>query len=275
MRRGLDPFKFGEGVRKRVTRDGPSGPERLYKKAPSTDPRNRNRDFRVSNYYLKTAVADALGCNLRCVFCWAIDRFRNYSNIKNVGNFYSSVEVANALITTAQNFNCKYLRMTEGEPTLDMDHLTGVLDNLKKMNAPYTFILETNGLLLGKHPNFARRLSQYGTNLMGDPFIHVRVSIKGPTEEKFRLLSFADASFYELQFDALSNCLDAGLSVRPATMLDFIESKEEMETLRNSLLDVDESMVKKLEFERLFLEDYVVVRLKKYGIPLEKVLEVG
>jgi hypothetical protein len=56
-------------------------------------------------------------------------------------------------------------------------------------------------------------------------------------------------------------------------MLDFIESKEEMETLRNSLLKVDETMVKNLEFERLFLEDYVIARLKRYGIPFEEVLE--
>jgi len=275
MMRGLDPFKFGEAVRRLVTRDGPSGRERLYKKAPSNDPRNRDRDFRVSNYYLKTAVADALGCNLRCVFCWAIDHFRDYSNIKNVGTFYSPAKVANALIATAKSLNCKYLRMTEGEPTLDMNHLIVVLDNLKKMNVPYTFILETNGMILGKYPNFAKRLSEYGINLMGEPFAHVRVSIKGPTAEKFRLLTFADVSFYKLQFAALSNCLDAGVSVHPATMLDFIESKEEMETLRVSLLDVDESMVKKLEFERLFLEDYIVARLKNYGIPFEKVLEVG
>ena len=275
MKRGFDPFKFGEAVRQVVTRDGLSGRERLYKPAPSTDPRNKNRDFRVSNYYLKTAVADALGCNLRCVFCWTIDRYRDYSNIKNVGTFYSPVEVANALATTARNFNCKYLRMTEGEPTLDMDHLIAVLDNLKKMNLAYTFILETNGLIFGKYPSFSKRLSQYGTNLIGEPFIHVRVSIKGPTAEKFHLLSGgADASFYKLQFDALSNCLNVGLSVHPAVMLDFIESKEEMKTLRDSLLNVDETMVKKLEFERLFLEDYVVARLRRYGIPFEKVLEV-
>jgi uncharacterized Fe-S cluster-containing radical SAM superfamily protein len=275
MSRGLDPFKFGEGVRNLVTRDGSSGRDRLYKRAPSTDPRNESREFRVSNYYLKTAVADALGCNLRCVFCWTIDCYRNNSNIKNVGVFHSPDEVADALVTTARSFECKYLRMTEGEPTLDMDHLTGILDNLKKMNIPYTFILETNGLLFGKYPNLAKELSLYGTNLVGEPFIHARVSIKGATAKKFRLLSGADASFYKLQFKALSNCLDAGLSVHPAVMLDFIESKEEMETLRGSLLDVDESMVKKLEFERLFLEDYVVARLKKYGIPFEKVLKEG
>jgi uncharacterized Fe-S cluster-containing radical SAM superfamily protein len=184
MTRGFDPFKFGEAVRRLVTRDNPSGPERLYKSAPSTDPRNKNRDFRVSNYYPKTAVADALGCNLRCVFCWTIDRYRDYSNIKNVGTFYSPVDVANALAITARNFNCKYLRMTEGEPTLDMDHLTSVLDNLKKMNLPYTFILETNGLMLGKYPNFCKMLSQYGTNPVGEPFIHVRVS-KAPQPKNF------------------------------------------------------------------------------------------
>ena len=283
FKEGFNPFEYGEAVRKLVTRDGSSGRERLYIKAPTTDPKNKGLDFRISNYYLKTAVADTLGCNLMCAFCWTIDGFRNYSNIKNKGTFYSPSEVANALITTAKSFNCRYLRITQGEPTLDMDHLTCVLDELKKfnapydfMNVPYTFILETNGLLLGKYPNLVKSLSEYGTlRATGKPLIHIRLSIKGATASKFRLLTLADPKYYKLQFDALENCLDAGLSVHPAIMLDFIETREEFETLRSLIADVDQSLLETLEFERLFLEDYLKERLMKYSIPFRKVLNGG
>jgi uncharacterized Fe-S cluster-containing radical SAM superfamily protein len=283
LKRGFDPLKYGEAIKKIVTRVGSSGRERLYIKAPTNDPKNKTLDFRISNYYLKTAVADTVGCNLRCVFCWTIDRFRDCPKIKDAGVFYSPIQVANALNTTAKKFDCKYLRLTQGEPTLDMDHLTHVLDELIKLNAPYisanmpyTFILETNGLLLGKYSNFAKRLSEYTkTGSIEKPFIHVRVSIKGATAPKFRLYTFADASFYKLQFDALKNCLDAGLSVHPAVMLDFIETREEFETLRTSLENIDQSMLKALEFERLFLEDYVIARLNKHKIPFKTILNGG
>lgn len=283
LNQGFNPLEYGEVIKKLVTRVGPSGRERLYIKAPSTDPKNKNRDFRISNYYLKTAVADTLGCNLRCVFCWTIDRFRDFSKNKNIGTYYSPFEVANALDTNAKKFNCKHLRITQGEPTLDMDHLTSILDELIKLNTPYisgkipyTFILETNGLLLGKYPNLTKRLSEY-TNIWSTdkPFIHVRVSMKAATASKFRLYTLADASFYKLQFNALKNCLDAGISVHPAIMLDFIETREEFETLRSSLEDIDQNMLKVLEFERLFLENYVTARLKKHNIPFKKVLHGG
>lgn len=274
MKKGFDPFRLGEKVQKLVTKDGPKGRERLYKPAPSSNPKNLDRDFRFSNYYLGTSVADVLGCNLRCAYCWTIDAYRNCSKMRDVGRFFSPDEVAAGLISTAKVFNCKYLRITEGEPTLDMDHLISVVDNLKLSESPYTFILETNGLILGKNVEHVKRLSEYANLRSKDePKIHVRVSIKGATPQKFRLLTFADTKFYKLQFDAIRNCLNEGISVHAAIMLDFIDSKEEINYLKNSLSTIDRNLLYTLEFERLFLEDYVIARLEKYRIPFKKILK--
>jgi len=272
LKPGFNPFKFGEGVRRLVTRPGPDGIERLYKKAPSSDPKNINRNFRISNYYGGTAVADAIGCNLRCVFCWAINDLRSYSKITEKASFYSPSEVAAALENLIKEYGLKYARITEGEPTLDMDHLCGILENLRKSKERFTFILETNGLLLGRYPKLARQIADYDKKVKKDTsFLHVRVSIKGATPEKFRLLTFADAKYHDLQFAAIKNCADVGLSVHPTTMLDFVEAKHETDYLRNKLIDIDPSLIKDLEWERLFLEGYVIERLKKYRVPFKMV----
>lgn len=268
MKLGYDPFIYGEGMRRLVTRQSPNGIERLYKKAPSGDPENVNRIFRRSNYYGGTAVADALGCNLRCVFCWARDNLRDCSGIVGEGNWFSPSEVAKALKDTVEEYGLKYARITEGEPTLDMDHLCCILDNLGRSKAKFKFILETNGLIFGRYPKFVDNIAEYDRDIRKDErFVHVRVSIKGPTPDKFRLLTFADSSFHDLQFAAIKNCLDAGLDVHPATMLDFVESKQEIDYLASKLESIGMSLAHDLEWERLFLEDYVMNRLKKYQIP--------
>jgi len=275
MKRGFDPFRFGEGVRKLVVRPGAEGKERLYKKAPSTDPKNVNRDFRRSNYYGGTAVADALGCNLRCAFCWTIDRLRNHKRIVREGSFCSPVKVAKSLERIIKEDKLKYARITEGEPTLDMDHLYGVLENLRKSREKFIFILETNGLIFGKYSKTVHRVAAYDEKVGKDRrFLHVRVSIKGATPSKFNLLTCgADASCHDLQFSALKKCLDEGLSAHPAIMLDFVESRQEIDYLRSKLENIDTSLVKDLEWERLFLEDYVTARLKRYRIPFKMVFK--
>jgi uncharacterized Fe-S cluster-containing radical SAM superfamily protein len=274
MKPGYDPFKFGEGIRKRVTKQGPNGVERLYKKAPSGDPENVNRVFRKSNYYGGTAVADALGCNLRCVFCWARDSLRDCSRIGKEGTFFSPLAVAKALDETIEEYGLKYARITEGEPTLDMDHLCGILGNLSKPKVSFKFILETNGLLFGRYPEFVKRVAEYDKEVAKhERFLHIRVSIKGPTPEKFRMLTFADSRFHDLQFDAIKNCLDSGLNVHPATMLDFVESKREIDYLADKLGSIGMSISHDLEWERLFLEDYVMDRLKKYQISFKMIFD--
>jgi uncharacterized Fe-S cluster-containing radical SAM superfamily protein len=199
---------------------------------------------------------------------------RNHSKIACEGTFFSPQAVAQILEGLIKKYKLKYARITEGEPTLDMDHLCSILSSLTESKAKFKFILETNGLILGKYPEFVNRIAEYDRQIKpGERFIHVRVSIKGPTPDKFRLLTFADPKFHELQFAALRNCLNAGLDVHPATMLDFVETKQEIDYLAKKLETVGMSISHDIEWERLFLEDYVINRLETHHIPFMMTLD--
>lgn len=251
----------GEVVRKLVTRDGPNGRERRYKPAPSTDPQNKELKFRISSYYLGTAVADCIGCNLRCVFCWATDEVRDYS--RKTGVFYSPHEVASALMNIAEEKRQRYLRISQGEPTLDPTHLLEVMDGLEEIGRDIPLILETNGMIMGRNKDLSKDLSKYSKQTSKrDPSLHVRVSLKGATRRLFqKLTGGCDGKFYELQFKALENCVDNGISVHAAVMLDFISTTGQVRALRENLASISPELARSLEFERLFLDKEVRGRL--------------
>lgn len=256
---GFDPLEFGKKIERLVVREGIEGQERKYLKAPSINPMNKNLKFRVSNYYRGTAVVDVVGCNLRCVFCWAKDNI--WTHPAKVGEFYSPRSIAHGLIDTARTTGYKYLRMTQGEPTLSKDHLITVLQELEHYT--YPFLLETNGIILGDDAKFVKELSNYKN-------LHIRISLKGATAEKFRLLTGAKETFYDLQLKALKNCLDNQISCHPAIMLDLIGIEDEFERLQSSLCDIDPDLIKVLEFERLFLYPHVKQRLDRNKVEYKK-----
>jgi len=75
------------------------------------------------------------------------------------------------LIQNAHKRGIAKIRISVGEPTLCFGHLISVLNMVK--HTPYPFILETNRLSLGMHPEYVERLEKYQN-------IHIRVSIKPP-----------------------------------------------------------------------------------------------
>jgi uncharacterized Fe-S cluster-containing radical SAM superfamily protein len=62
--------------------------------------------------------------------------------------------------------------------------------------------LETNGILIGEDATYAQELALY-------PFLHVRVSLKGCTEEEFARLTGADPSGLNCSY-LPENLLQAG-----------------------------------------------------------------
>lgn len=122
----------------------------------------------------------------------------------------------------------------------------------------YNFILETNGILIGYDPSYARELSKFSC-------IHVRVSLKGVNSQQFFMLTGANPEAFSLQIKALKNLLDYGVSCHPAVMSSF-SSKAEFQSLLNLLGEVDKKLVKEVEEEYVFLYPHVVERLKKSGI---------
>lgn len=232
-----DPVEITEAVKRAVCR----GIHRRYYR------------FRGGRWYGGIATADCVGCNLRCVFCWG-----SYARDKpgRVGHFYSPKDVFKRLTRIAERRGYRYLRVSGNEPTLCREHLLALLDLVD--HTSYTFILETNGLLIGYDRSYARDLAKYSN-------LHVRVSIKGATPAEFSKLTGAKPEAFELQLKALENLLDYGVPAHPAVMMSF-STPESIKKLEDRLAEIDAKLLDELEEEYVFLYPHVIEQLKRAGI---------
>lgn len=234
-----DPLVLSKEIENIVTRRRKMKIERKYYR------------FRPARFYGGIASADCVGCNLRCVYCWSNDSARE----GKIGKFYSPEEVASNLVKIAEKFGFKQVRITGNEPTLSKEHLLSLLEEIPKK---FTFILETNGILLGNDENYVKELKNFEN-------LYVRVSLKGCNEKEFFRLTNAKPEAFELQLRALEFCLKHGIPCHPAVLINF-SNKESLNFLKKRLEEIDDGLKKKLEYEELMLYPHVLKRLKKAKI---------
>lgn len=234
----LDPIELARNVSKIVVR----GNLRKY-----------YRVARGGDWYGGTATADCCGCNLKCIFCWA-------SSVRDkpdaIGRFYTPEDVFKAMDSIAKKRSYRLVRVSGNEPTIGKEHLIKLIEMVESSN--YTFILETNGILIGADRSYAKDLSRFSK-------IEVRVSLKGCSPEEFSMLTGAIPEAFELQIKALENLLNENVPCHPAVMLSF-SSRESLETLKMRLLEIDRSLIDDLEEEYVFLYPHVVKSLKEHGV---------
>lgn len=211
------------------------------------------RRSRPGRWYGGIASADCYGCNLRCVFCWS---GAPRDNPERIGEFCSPEQIFGSLVTCARKYGYGQLRVSGNEPTIAEDHLLKLLELTD--GARYKFILETNGILIGQTPEYARRLSKFRS-------VQVRVSIKGTNQQEFSKLTGATPEAFVLQLKALENLVDAGVSSHAAVMLSF-SSKESIGKLLNRLREIDRGLVETVEEEYVFLYPHVAKRLSQAQI---------
>jgi uncharacterized Fe-S cluster-containing radical SAM superfamily protein len=240
---GYDPIKLTDVVREFATRISPGGiEERRYYR------------FRGGRWYGGIATADVVGCNLRCGFCWS---WREASHRMAEGFFCEPEEVFKRLVSIAESRGYEAVRLSGGEPTISRKHVLTLLELFR--NTRYTFILETNGILIGADNTYAKELEDYD-NLI------VRVSIKGARREEFHMLTLAEPVFFEYQLKALKNLVDAGMEpgrrVYPAVMLSF-SSREAYRSLKDRLAEIHPTLSKEIDEEYVILYPHVVELLKK------------
>jgi len=228
--------------------------ERLERLVVRGDQRKYYRVARGGRWYGGIATADVVGCQLKCVFCWSnVPR----DNPAEVGRFYTPNQVFKALDAVATRRDYRQLRLSGNEPTLGRLHLLRLLDLVEEAKR-YVFILETNGLLIGHDPSYAKELSKYSC-------VHVRVSLKGASPEEFSRLTSALPEAFELQLKALENLVAHGVPCHPAVMLSF-SSKDSVEELRRRLRRIHPALDEELEEEYVFLYPHVVERLRRAGL---------
>lgn len=230
----FDPVKLAEDIEKVVTK----GELRKY-----------YRTARAGRWYGGIATADCCGCCLRCVFCWS---GTPRDNPEAMGKFYTPEHIFGKLEACAKKFGYMQLRVSGNEPTIGRQHLLKLLELVRQTD--YSFILETNGILIGHDRTYAEQLSKFER-------VHVRVSIKGVDGQEFSTLTGAAPEAFELQLKALGNLLDANVPCHPAVMLSF-SPQDGFKGFLDRLGVVDESLPKKVEEEYVFLYPHVVERLK-------------
>ncbi len=231
-------------------------PLQLAKEVESIVCKNLKRKyyrFRPAKFYGGIVTADCVGCCLRCIFCWAW----NVVNKPNkIGKFYSPEEVVGRILKISKKYNLRQVRISGNEPTLGKEHLIKVLELLKNSNL--TFILETNGILLGYDYDFVKELSKF------KDMIHVRVSLKGCNEEEFSRLTGAIPEGFKLQLQALRNLVKEKIPCHPSVMISF-SRPEAISNLRERLEIID-SRFYDFEEEELMFYGNVKERLKNANL---------
>ena len=252
----FDPLDLANETEKIVTRRFEHGVKRKYVA------------FYSAPVYQGIATGYAVGCCLRCIYCWT-----NWSRDfpERFGRFYSSEEAARELIQSAlkgitspawkrfKDLKVKKFRISGCEPTLGKEHLLGLLAHLSDQR--YPFYLETNGILLGSDPDYIEGLAKFARML------YVRVSFKAATPEGFTARTGAIGRYYELPFIALRGLLKAGIFARAAAMTDpRIMPEAERHILIKKLNEIDPSgnYDKTLEEEMIDPYDTSWLRLKSY-----------
>ena len=213
----------------------------------------RYRRFRADRWYGGIATADVVGCNLRCGMCWA---WRTTSYALTTGNWLAPHEVAEKLGDIAKRRGFRQVRISGGEPLIAPRHLLQVIDYLAK----YTFIVETNGLLIDRA--LARQLA-------ARPHAVVRVSIKGATVEEFVKITMSPPQYFYKQLEALRLLIEAGMEpcrdVYPAAMLGF-STEETAKNLEKALGEIDPRLAECIDVEYVILYPHVVKLMSMRGL---------
>jgi len=219
------------------------------------DSSRKYTDFYCTGVYGGISTGYLVGCCLRCVFCW-VSFSRDFPY--KYGEFYTPEEVFEKLVDNARKARVRKLRISGGEPTLGKEHLLRVLDLVD--DTDYFFVLETNGILLGREQDYVRALKKYRN-------LYVRISIKAGTPDGFEKRTGGKREFFELPYVAVDTLRKEGLFFRVASMSDSkVMPQEERKEMVKKLREVGYKDY--LEEEICDPYDTSVIRLRKAGFSI-------
>jgi len=242
-RKGYDPVALAKAIRPKIS------------ELINGEECRRYFRFRGGRWYGGIATGDVIGCNLRCGFCWAWYFRDDYTR----GELLSPKESWRRLYKIASKRRYRLVRLSGGEPTLTRNHVLEIAELAKR--AGLTFVLETNGILIGDDRSYARALAELGN-------VFVRVSFKGVAPQEFAMLTGARPEFFELQFQALRNLVGEGMEpgeeVIAAAMVSF-SSDEDIARFVMKLTEIDERLAQ-VDWEVVFMYPHVKEILRRSGL---------
>jgi uncharacterized Fe-S cluster-containing radical SAM superfamily protein len=222
--------------------------------------RRKYTKFYCTGVYGGIATGYACGCCLRCIFCW-VERSRDFP--EKYGVFKSPEEVFSQLSHVARKSGVNKLRISGGEPTLGKSHLIDLLHKVENSSF-HLFILETNGILIGADPDYAKQITRFRK-------AHTRVSLKAGTPEAFTKKTGAKSEGFDLPFQGIVNLLKAGASFHVAAMTadPRIVTNKERQSLIEKLKSIHPALVDNLEEEIVSPYHNTLERLRYAGVNLD------
>jgi uncharacterized Fe-S cluster-containing radical SAM superfamily protein len=219
---------------------------------------NKRKYYRFVNTINYRGIAEGypVGCNLRCIFCWASET-RDQSTAEL--SYYSPQDVFDRISAIAKKKGLQLLGISHAEATLGKSHLLELLELVERSDFK-RFVLETNGILLGHDRSYARDLAAFKK-------VWVRVSIKAGTPEAFTRKTGASAEAFEYPFQALRYLKDAAVDFSVAAMSAdprFMDPLERI-SLIGRLAAIDPHLVLNLEEEMVVFFANTSKRLKAAG----------
>jgi uncharacterized Fe-S cluster-containing radical SAM superfamily protein len=216
--------------------------------------------FYCAGVYKGIATGYTCGCCLRCIFCW-VNWSRDFP--EKYGTFSSPTEAFENLSRVARKAQISQLRVSGAEPTLGKTHLLALLEKVEA-SAFRLFILETNGILIGADPDYAKQIARFKK-------VHTRVSLKAGTPEAFTTKTGAKPESFNLPFQGIVNLLEAGASFHVAAMSadTRIMTKQEREGLLSRLASIHPALVDNLEEEVVDPYHTTLERLRHAGVKLK------
>ncbi len=197
------------------------------------------------DYGTGIATGYAMGCNLRCVFCWANETRDNLDLAKD---FYSPAEVFEKLSEIInRNPRIDKVRLSNGEPTIGREHLLELLD-LVEGSKIKMFVVESNGILLGNDESYIDDLLKFKK-------VYIRVSLKAGTPQEFSRKAGAIPETFMLPFQAIRKLHESKANYSVSAMsLDprFMDPLERI-SLITRLGEIDPSIVLKMQEEVTYL----------------------
>jgi uncharacterized Fe-S cluster-containing radical SAM superfamily protein len=170
--------------------------------------------FRYQEKWWAPVVADSVGCLLSCAYCW------NHSKNRELpGKFMEPEEVAKKLNSLASKNGEWNMRTGGCEPILgeaSLDHFVRLLDACECSR----FLLESNGIVLGYHPEYIQKLLPYRN------ILRFRISAKADNPEVFEKITGAKREYFEYPFVAIREADRLGFSCDLAFMPEFTNERK-------------------------------------------------
>ena len=215
-------------------------------------------DFYATGVYGGIATGYTCGCCLRCIFCW-VDLSREFP--ESHGEFYSPKQAFEKLREVALRHRVDRARISGAEPTLGREHLIPLLQWVEESSLSL-FILETNGILFGADSSYVKEVSQFKK-------VHIRISLKAGTPEGFTERTGAKAEAFMLPFKAIQSLLRYRVNFHVASMSadSRFMDREERQSLRKRLKEIEPRLVKHLEEELVDPYRTTLLRLKYANYP--------